>query len=68
MGSALSKQQEDRSVVILLDGDEASQSAAVEIALRLAKRTAVRIVASPDRKQPDQLSVEQIEELLARTF
>lgn len=74
MGSSLSKQQEDPlteyfwSVVILLDGDEAGPIRGREIALRLVKRTSVRIVELPDGKQPDQLSVEEIEGLLANIF
>jgi DNA primase len=71
MGSSLSVEQEAlmcqdfNRVVLMLDGDEAGTSAAVQCAARLACRAWVRIVPVPDGKQPDELSSAEIRELLA---
>jgi DNA primase len=70
MGSSLSDAQERllverfQRVTLLLDGDEAGQAAASEIAGRLVRRLFVRILAVPKGKQPDQLSDEELVELL----
>ena len=72
MGCSLSEQQEHlllrqfRTVSLLLDGDDAGRKAAEEIANRLVHSLHVRIVDLPDGKQPDQLEVEEIEQLFSR--
>jgi DNA primase len=72
MGCALSADQEEqlaarfRRGVVMLDGDEAGRRAATEIAGRLAHRVCVRVVDVPDGKQPDQLSIQVVQELLAK--
>jgi DNA primase len=70
MGCSLSGDQEEqlvaqfRQVVIMLDGDDAGRRAATEIAGRLAHRAWVRVVDLPDGKQPDQLAIEELQQLL----
>ena len=70
MGSSLSEQQEAklveqfRHVAVMLDGDDAGRRAAVEIAARLAQKVWVRVVEVPQGKQPDQLGIGEICELL----
>jgi DNA primase len=70
MGCSLSEEQETqlvgrfRQVALMLDGDEAGRRAAVEIVGRLAKSVWVRVVEVPEGKQPDQLAVGEIRELL----
>ena len=70
MGCSLSEQQEAqlverfRHVAVMLDGDEAGRRAAVEIAARLAPKVWVRVVEVPEGKQPDQLAIGEIRELL----
>jgi DNA primase len=51
-------------VVVLLDGDEAGRRAAGQIASRLVHKLWVRALEVPDGKQPDQLSIEEIQGLL----
>ena len=70
MGSALTEQQEtlivenfDR-VVVMLDGDQGGRSATSEIATQLMSKVFVRVVEVPDDSQPDQLSSDQICQLL----
>jgi len=53
-----------RQVVMMLDGDEAGQRAAGNIAGRLAHTVWVRVVEVPQGRQPDQLSVGEIGDLL----
>jgi len=72
MGCSMSRDQEDqlvahfRQVAIILDGDEAGRRAATEIAGRLAHRIWVLVVDVSDGKQPDQLSTQGLQELLAK--
>ena len=62
MGSALSEAQEELigsrfdQVVLMLDGDGAGRTAAVEIAGRLVKRMFVRMLNLPDGQQPDSMT------------
>jgi DNA primase len=71
MGSSLSAEQENAllaafdRVVLLLDGDAAGRAASRAIAARLSKRCLVVEVQVPDGAQPDQLSLEAIQELLS---
>ena len=55
-----------RRVAIMLDGDEASRREVIEIAARLANRVWIRIVDTPDGKEPDQLSTTEIQKPLAK--
>ena len=70
MGSALSDQQEKlllenfTHIVIMLDGDQGGRSAATDIASRLMHKVFVRVVDVPADKQPDQLSSEELHQLL----
>jgi DNA primase len=70
MGSTLSERQERlilgrfEKVTLLLDGDDAGQKAAKEIAARLIRQVHVRIVEPPDGKQPDELDQEQLRSVL----
>ena len=48
----------------MFDGDEAGRRAAGEIAGRLAHRVWVRVVGVPEGRQPDQLSIEELQVLL----
>ena len=70
MGCSLSDEQEAqllerfRHVVIMLDGDEAGRRAAVETAARLVRKVWLRVVEIPQGKQPDQLGIVEIQELL----
>jgi DNA primase len=71
MGSSMSAQQEGllahhfNKVCLLLDGDEAGKTATDECLLRLGPRMWVRVANVPDVKQPDQLSAEELRQLLA---
>jgi DNA primase len=70
MGSTLSDVQEEiiastfAKAVLLLDGDNAGREATADIALRLARRTFVKVIELPEGVQPDQLSTEEIRTLL----
>lgn len=73
MGSSLSARQEEllrrfSDIVILLDGDVAGRDAAREIAVRLARSHWVRVIELNDGIQPDQLSSEEIQNLLNPVF
>jgi len=52
--------------IIMLDGDEAGQRAMGEIASRLAHRVWVRVLDVPEGKQLDQLSTQELQEILLR--
>jgi DNA primase len=73
MGSSLSTQQEEllarhfKNACLMLDGDEAGRNATDECLLRLARRMWVWAVILPDGKQPDQLSGDELTELLGKT-
>jgi DNA primase len=70
MGCSLSKEQESqllvhfRRVIIMLDGDDAGRNAATEVAARLAHRVWVRIVDLAEGSQPDQLTMQELQQLL----
>jgi DNA primase len=70
MGSSLSQTQEDalvanfERVVLMMDGDEAGRQASVESLTRVGRRTWVRTAAVPEGKQPDQLSSEELKQIL----
>jgi len=71
MGSTMSEAQEqllicdfDR-VVVMLDGDEAGRKAADEFSARLVRKVFVRVVDAGDDRQPDQLSTEELRQMLA---
>jgi len=71
MGSSLSDEQEqllvenfDR-VVIIGDGDDSGRAFARDASERLTRKMFVRVVDLPDNVQPDKLSSEQIQKLLA---
>ena len=71
MGSSLSAEQENAlleafdRVVLLLDGDAAGRTASRAIADRLSGRCWVAEVQVPDGAQPDQLSLEAIQQMLS---
>jgi hypothetical protein len=52
-------------VVLLLDGDAAGRAASCTITARLSRRCWVAEIQVPDGAQPDQLSLEAIQELLS---
>ena len=69
MGSSLSGAQEKllhrfKSVILFLDGDEAGRGAAKEIAGRLVHSYFVRVISLPEAKQPDMLSMDELQKLL----
>jgi DNA primase len=70
MGCSMSRDQEAqlaghfRRVVVMLDGDEAGRRAAGEIVGKLAHRVWVRVVDVPEGRQPDQLSIEELQALV----
>lgn len=69
MGSLLTHEQERllvdsfREVVLMLDGDQPGRAAAGELATRLVSQRFVRVITVDS--QPDQLTAEQINSLLA---
>jgi DNA primase len=71
MGCSLSQQQEEllverfKQVTLLLDGDAAGRQAAEELAQRLVRKLWVKIAEVPDGRQPDELSEEAVDRLLA---
>jgi len=71
MGCSLSEAQEQllaakcERVVVMLDGDEPGQEAAAECLTRLGRRMWARVASVPVGKQPDQLSGEELRQLLA---
>jgi DNA primase len=70
MGCSMSEEQERllvahaEMVLLMLDGDEAGQKGTDEILLRLSRRVWTKAVRLPGEKQPDQLSIEELKELL----
>ncbi len=70
MGCSLSEAQDRllaakfERVVVMLDGDEAGRQAAAEILARLAARMWVRAATVAEGKQPDQLSGDELQQLL----
>jgi DNA primase len=71
MGANLSEMQETlllasfREVVLMLDGDEAGRCATRRVAARLRGRSSLDIAEVPSGRQPDQLSTEEIEQILS---
>jgi DNA primase len=71
MGANLSEMQETlllasfREVVLMLDGDEAGRWATRRVAARLRGRISLHIAEVPSGRQPDQLSSEEIEQILS---
>jgi DNA primase len=72
MGSALYERQHwllrerFREIVLMLDGDEAGRRASRRIAAQLTSGCRVRVVALAAGAQPDQLSEQAIQRILAR--
>ena len=70
MGCSMSGPQEEllaryfESAVIVLDGDDAGRTGAEDISNRLKHRLFVQVVTIPQGKQPDQLSAEELTDLL----
>ena len=69
MGSSVSEPQEKllcdfKQVILFLDGDDAGREAAKLIAAKLVHHTFVRIISCPDKKQPDQLSSQELWDIL----
>ena len=72
LGSALSQEQEDllceyfpRGVVLCFDGDSAGRSATEDCITRLVRRVFVKAIFLPEGKQPDMLTAEELQKLLA---
>lgn len=70
MGSALYGPQQRallqhfQQVILMLDGDPAGRRAATQIAGQLRAHCLVEIIDLPDRVQPDQMSADQIRQVL----
>jgi DNA primase len=70
MGCSLSEAQEQlliryfQSVILMLDGDEAGRRASEQCLARLGLRMHAQTITLPNGCQPDQLSQENIQELL----
>jgi len=69
MGSSLSETQEKflcqfPRIILFLDGDPAGREATAVIASRLMFKTFVKVVSLGDGKQPDQLSSDEIKNIL----
>ena len=73
MGSALSRDQENLlvqrfgQVTLMLDGDSAGRTASHAAAQRLAGRCSVRQIRLAPGRQPDQMSDNEIHEILGQT-
>jgi len=71
MDSSLSQEQGElldrhfAHVVLLFDGDEAGRAATDECLLRLGRRLWTKAITLPKGKQPDQLSRDELQDLLA---
>jgi DNA primase len=72
MGSALSERQRRLlvqgfgEITLMLDGDRAGRQACIAMSARLARDCRVRTVRLGDNAQPDQLSSERLQEILAK--
>jgi DNA primase len=70
MGAALYDEQQRallehfQRVILMLDGDTAGRRATAIIAARLRQHALVRVIHLPDQVQPDQLSTDDIRQLL----
>jgi DNA primase len=71
MGCSLSREQEVqlaahfRRVVVMLDGDDAGRNAAWEITNHLARNLWIRVIEMGDGEQPDQISTNELQKLMA---
>ena len=71
LGSSMSEEQEDllcryfKKAVLLFDGDEAGRSATDDCLERLGRRLWVKAICLPDSVQPDQLTTDEIQTMLA---
>jgi len=74
LGSSLSEVQEELicqhlpRVVLMFDGDDAGRAATDECLLRLGRRLWVKAISLPDSVQPDQLTSEEIQTMLAASL
>ena len=72
MGVTLSEAQEQLlrerfpKLVLMLDGDEAGRRASQQLAARLKGKVSLSVVEVPSGRQPDQLSNEEIGQILSR--
>ncbi len=72
MGCSMSEEQEQllvahaEMVLLMLDGDDAGQQGTDEILLRLGRKVWTKAVCVPDGKQPDQMTVEEIRQVLKK--
>lgn len=57
-----------RSVILILDGDNAGRRATDRIAAQLAGQCSLQVVAVPAGKQPDQLNGDEIRALLGASL
>lgn len=70
MGCTMSEEQERslvahaEMVLLMLDGDAAGRQGTDELLLRLGRHTWVKAARVPDSKQPDQLTAEELQQLL----
>ena len=70
MGCSMSAAQENllanhfNRIIVMLDGDDAGRTGAIEVAGRLARHVLVRTAELSDGKQPDQLPEEEIRSIL----
>ncbi len=70
MGCLLLEAQEEllavkfEQVVVMLDGDEPGRQATTEIVVRLTPRMWVRAATLPEDKQPDELSGDELKQML----
>jgi DNA primase len=70
MGAALYESQQRallqrfRRVILMLDGDDAGRRATATIAARLQAHASVRVIHLPNHVQPDQLSPNEMRQIL----
>jgi DNA primase len=71
MGSSLSDEQAailvatGRPIILFFDGNEAGQTGMRLAAAKLIRRAFVRVVSLPDAKEPDDLSAEELDDVLS---
>jgi DNA primase len=74
LGSSLSREQEElicehfRKALLLFDGDDAGRRATDDCLQRLGCRLWIKAISLPDAVQPDQLSTEEIQAMLAASL
>jgi DNA primase len=72
MGCTMSEEQERLlvahadMVLVMLDADEAGRKGTEELLLRLGRRVWVKAITVPEGKQPDQLTAEELQQLLKK--